>query len=110
MQVRRGSNIQLLSFSLVTGDGCLDQTFGPPLAVRLRGAQITGRLNLGGLTLRCPIELYDCFLDGRLDLAKAKAPDISLWGSYLCQRLSARRLRLDHNLNLRDPRAATFPW
>ena len=85
---------------LLTGHGCLDQTFGSPLAVRLRGAQITGRLNLGGLTLRCPLELYDCFLGGRLSLAKAKAPDISLRGSYLGQRLSARGLRLDHNLNL----------
>jgi hypothetical protein len=68
---------------LLTGHGCLDQTFGSPLAVRLRGAQITGRLNLGGLTLRCPLELYDCFLGGRFDLAKAEAPDISLRGSYL---------------------------
>lgn len=37
---------------------------------------------------------------GRIDLAKAKAPDISLRGTYLAQRLSARRLRLTHNLNL----------
>jgi hypothetical protein len=87
---------------LLTGQGPLDQTFGSPLAVRLRGVQITGRLNLGGLTLRCPLELYDCFLGGQLDLAKAKAPDISLRGSYLCQRLSARQLHLDHNLNLSD--------
>jgi hypothetical protein len=85
---------------LLTGQGCLDQAFGPPLAVRLRGTQISGPLNLGGLTLRCPLELYSCFLGGRLDLAKVKAPDISLRGTYLSQRLSARRLRLDHNLNL----------
>jgi hypothetical protein len=85
---------------LLTGQGCLDQTFGPPLSVRLRGAQITGRLNLGGLTLRCPLELYDCYLGGRLDLAKAKAPDVSLRGTYLGQRLSARQLLLNHNLNL----------
>jgi hypothetical protein len=86
---------------LLTGNGCLDQTFGPPLAVRLRGVQITGRLNLGGLTLRCPLELHDCFLGGRLDLAKAKAPDISLRGSYLGQPLSARGLHLDQTLNLK---------
>jgi hypothetical protein len=89
-----------LLFQLLTGQGCLDQAFGPPLAVRLRGTQISGRLNLGGLTLRCPLELYSCFMGGRLDLAKVTAPDISLRGTYLCQRLSARRLRLDHNLNL----------
>jgi hypothetical protein len=70
------------------------------MAVRVRGAQVVGRLNLGGLTLRCPMELYECYLGGRLDLAKSKAADISLRGSYLTRRLSARRLRLDHNLNL----------
>jgi uncharacterized protein YjbI with pentapeptide repeats len=85
---------------LLAGHGCLDQTFGPPLAVRLRGAQIAGQLNLGGLTLRCPLELYECYLDGRLDLAKTEAPGISLRGSYLRQRLSARRLQLTQGLNL----------
>ena len=79
---------------LLTGEGCLDQTFGRPLAVRLRGASVRGRLNLGGRTVRCPLELYGCYLGGRLDLAKAEASDISLRGSHLAQRLSARRLRL----------------
>jgi hypothetical protein len=85
---------------LLTGQGCLDQTFGRPLAVRLRGASVSGRLNLGGLPLRCPLELYGCYLGGRLDLAKAEAPDISLRGSHLMQRLSGRYLRLTHNLSL----------
>jgi len=85
---------------LLTGQGRLDQTFGRPLAVRLRGAQIPGQLNLGGLTLRCPLELYDCYLGGRLGLAKTEAPGISLRGSYLRQGLSARRLQLTHDLNL----------
>jgi hypothetical protein len=47
---------------LLTGDGCLDQAFGQPLAVRLRGARVNGRLNLGGRTVRCPLELYGCYL------------------------------------------------
>ena len=85
---------------LLTGEGCLDQAFGRPLAVRLRGASVTGRLNLGGRTLRCPLELYGCYLGGRLDLAKAEASDISLRGSHLAQRLSARRLRLTGDLTL----------
>ena len=85
---------------LLTGEGCLDQTFGQPLAVRLRGASVIGRLNLGGRTMRCPLELYGCYLGGRLDLAKAEASDISLRGSHLAQRLSARRLRLTNGLNL----------
>lgn len=85
---------------LLTGEGCLDQTFDRPLAVRLRGISVSGRLNLGGRTVRCPLELYGCYLGGRLDLAKAEASDISLRGSHLAQRLSARRLRLTNNLNL----------
>ena len=61
---------------------------------------MSGRLNLGGLTLRCPLELHGCYLGGRVDLAKAEACGISLRGSHLAQRLSARRLRLTHGLNL----------
>jgi hypothetical protein len=85
---------------LLSGRGDLDKTFGTPMAVRVRGAQVVGRLNLGGLTLRCPMELYECHLGGRLGPAKSKAADINLRGSHLARRLSARRLRLDHNLNL----------
>jgi hypothetical protein len=41
-------------FQLLTGHGPkLAETV---VAVRLRGAQIVGRLNLGGWTLRCPLE------------------------------------------------------
>ena len=87
---------------LLTGEGCLDQAFGQPLAVRLRGVSVSGRLNLGGRTVRCPLELYGCYLGGRLDLAKAEASDISLRGSHLAQRLSARRMRLTGDLNLTD--------
>ena len=85
---------------LLTGEGCLDEAFGRPLAVRLRGASVIGRLNLGGRAVRCPLELYGCYLGGRPDLAKAEASDISLRGSHLAQRLSGRRLRLTGGLNL----------
>ena len=63
---------------------------------------MSGRLNLGGRTVRCPLELYGCYLGGRLDLAKTEASDISLRGSHLAQRLSARRMRLTGDLNLTD--------
>ena len=94
---RRQIRAQVL-FQLLTGQG--PSLVGDAVAVRLRGAQIVGRLNLGGLSLRCPLELYDCYLGGRLDLAKAEAPDLSLRGSYLRERLSARQLGLTHALNL----------
>jgi hypothetical protein len=85
-------------FHLLTG--CGPVLTDSVVAVRLRGAQIVGRLNLGGWKLRCPLELYQCYLHCRLDLAKAQAPNISLRGSFLRSRLSARRLRVVHTLNL----------
>lgn len=80
---------------------------GPKLAamvraVLLRGAAIVGPLDLSGLTLRCPLELYRCYLGDAVDLAKAEAFDISLRGSRLEQGLSGYRLQLKHDLNLTD--------
>src|SRR5512134_130792 len=71
-----------------------------PIAVRVRGARVVGPLSLGGRTLICPLELYECYLGDPVDLAKADAPAISLRGSYLHRRLSARGLRLERTLNL----------
>jgi hypothetical protein len=76
---------------LVTGDG--PKLADPVVAVRLRGAHVVGRLNLGGRMLRWPLELNECHLLHRLDLAKAEAPNLSLRGSCLRSRLSARRIR-----------------
>jgi hypothetical protein len=47
-------------FQLLTGHG--PELTNNVIAVRLRGAYVVGQLNLGGLTLRCPLELYDCHL------------------------------------------------
>jgi hypothetical protein len=89
-------------FQLLTGQGPV--LAGSVVAVRLRGAQVVGRLNLGGLKLRCPLELNQCHLHHRLDLAKAKIPNLNLRGSFLRSRLSARRLQLAHTLNLTGSR------
>ena len=89
-------------FQLLTGDGPkLAETV---VAVRLRGAQVVGQLNLGGQKLRCPLELNQCHVGHRLDLAKAEAPNVSLRGSHLQSRLSARRLQVAHTLNLTGSR------
>jgi hypothetical protein len=85
-------------FQLLTGHG--PQLAETVVAVRLRGAHVVGRLNLGGWKLRCPLELFGCHLHHRLDLAKAEAPNINLRSSYLRCRLSARRLKVTHTLNL----------
>jgi hypothetical protein len=80
---------------------CGEEPSAPrPVAVRVRGARIVGPLNLGGRTLICPLELYECYLGDPVDLAKADAPAISLRGSYLHRRLSGRGLRLERTLNL----------
>jgi hypothetical protein len=63
----------------VTGDG--PKLANPVVAVRLRGAHVVGWLNLGGRMLRWPLELNECHLLHRLDLAKAEAPNLSLRGS-----------------------------
>jgi hypothetical protein len=57
-------------FQLLTGHG--PQLTDNVVAVRLRGAQVVGRLNVGGWKLRCPLELSQCYLRYRLDLAKAE--------------------------------------
>ena len=87
-------------FQLLTGQG-------PRLAehveaVRLRGAQIVGRLNLGYQTLQCSLDLTHCYLRHQLSLSKADAPNVSLRGSYLRSRLAARGLRVSRTLNLSD--------
>ena len=69
-------------------------------AVRVRGARIVGRLNLGGQKLECPFELYECYLAHEVNLAKAEAISISLRGSYLRRGLSARQLRVKYSVNL----------
>jgi hypothetical protein len=67
-------------FQLLTG--CGPKLVDSVVAVRLRGTQIVGRVNLGGWKLRCPLELHECHL-AWLGLAKAEAPNLSLRGSYL---------------------------
>jgi hypothetical protein len=87
-------------FQLLTGHG--PQLADQVLAVRLQGARVVGRLNLGGWKLRCPLELNQCHLGHRLDLAKAEAPSLNLRGSYLRNGLSARRLRPTRSTSRRD--------
>jgi hypothetical protein len=63
-----------------------------PRAVKLGGARITGRLELGAAELICPLLLLNCHLEGRVDLTEATAPAISLTRCHL-PGLIADRLR-----------------
>jgi hypothetical protein len=94
---RRSIRAQVL-FQLLTG--CGPRLANSVVAVRVSGARIVGRLNLGGWELKCPLELCRCHLAHRLHLAKAVVPNLSLRQSYLRSRLSARGLKVVHTLNL----------
>ncbi|MCR6489619.1 hypothetical protein M8542_43070 [Amycolatopsis sp. OK19-0408] len=53
----------------------------PPRAVRLRGARITGELDLGAMTIDCPLALEDCVFDGAVRFTETVAKSISMRGS-----------------------------
>ena len=71
-------------------------------AIRIRGAHIVGNLNLGGRTFMRTMELRDCYVGGRVNLACAVLPAVSFRGSELAKGLSARRLTVAHMLHLGD--------
>jgi hypothetical protein len=54
-----------------------------PRAVVLRGARISGGLNLEAATLACPFILEGCFCDGPINVREAQAPAIRLTGCQL---------------------------
>jgi hypothetical protein len=63
--------------------GRKDASNGRPRAVKLRGARVTGTLDLEASTLLCPLLLQDCHLDQPINLSEAIAPSISLPGCHL---------------------------
>src|SRR5438105_3516673 len=68
-QIRAGVLAELLT-------GMRRLNGNPPRAVKLRGARITGSLNLEAATLTCPLLLQDCYFDGPVNLDEAAAPAI----------------------------------
>lgn len=73
-------------------------------ALRLRGARISGHLNLGGRHIRRPLELRDCEFTGKVFVAKVHIPELSFRGSHFPHGISGRGLRVDGALNLTDCR------
>ncbi len=70
-----------------------------PRAVVLRGARISGGLNLEAVTLACPFVLDGCFCDRPINLNEAHAPAIRLTGcQLLC--LAADQLETRGDLDL----------
>lgn len=69
--------------------------------VKLRGARITGSLNLAGATLTCPLWLQDCLIEEPINLDEATAPAIRMPGCHLPS-LRADQLRTDRDLILNE--------
>ena len=84
---------------LLTGDRVPEA--GRPRTVKLRGARVTGALDLAGRVLACPLLLQHCHIDERVDLTEATASAIRLPG---CQvpALTASQLRTTGNLEFSD--------
>ncbi len=87
---------------LLSGAGDLDGEFGAPIAVRLQGASIVGALNVGSLTLRCSLDLRDCYMRHPVSFARTKLPYLSLRGSYLVRQCNGRGLIVEGDVNLDD--------
>ncbi|MGW7530484.1 hypothetical protein [Streptomyces sp. NPDC054783] len=86
-----------LLVGLLTGERTPDG--GRLRAVKLRGARITGALDLEAAELVCPVLLADCYFEEPVNLGQATAPAIRLPGCYLTG-LTAEQLRTSGNLDL----------
>ena len=73
----------------------------PPGYIMLRGARITGSLDLMGVSLACPLWLQDCYIDQPVNLNEAIAPAIRLPGCRVLL-LAASQLRTAGDLVLDD--------
>jgi hypothetical protein len=70
-----------------------------PRAVKLRGAHISGSLDLEAATLTCPLLLQDCRLGEPVNLNDATAPSIRLPGCHI-PGMTAEQLSVRGNLEL----------
>jgi hypothetical protein len=75
-------------------------------AVRLRGARVTGQLDLEAATLGCPLLLRDCCFEQRVNLREAYAPVVRLPGCHM-PGLAAEQLETRGNLELNHGFTAT---
>src|SRR5579875_1179676 len=74
---------------------------GQAPGLRLRGARVTGRLDLMGAALSWPLVCESCVFDSEIRLVEASVRTIRIVGCQL-PHLNATRMRLDGILNLQD--------
>jgi len=78
--------------------GACDPEPGHAPAVRLRGARISGRLDLMGATLSCPLVCEYCHFDGEPRFVESSAKTVRIVASHL-PGFNGTRMRLDGILN-----------
>jgi hypothetical protein len=71
-------------------------------AVRLRGARITGTLDLEAATLICPLRLDDCYFEEAVKLREAQAPMVVRLSGCHVPSLDADQLETRNNLVLNE--------
>lgn len=81
--------------------GVLDSSSGMVAALRLRGARITGRLDVGGSRVAAAMYLVGCRIDEPPDFTGAATRTISLSGCKL-NGFSGRLLRVDGDLDFQS--------
>jgi hypothetical protein len=104
----RSIRAQLL-YDLLTGT---EPSRPRPRALHLRGARITGTLDLEAMTLLCPLTLQDCYLDQPIVLADARVLAIRLPGTHInpppgTPALNGQQLETRGNLELDQGFTAT---
>jgi len=82
---------------LLTGTQCPGGKV--PRIVKVRGARITGTLDLEAATLVCPLLLHGCYFDKPVNLSEVTAPAIKMPGCHL-PGLTAVQLRTARDLGL----------
>jgi hypothetical protein len=92
----RGVRAELLR-TLLLGGGEVQPGHAPGL--RLRGARITGRLDLMGAGVNCPLVCEYCLFDSEIRLVEASVKTVRIVDSRMPS-LNATRMRLDGILNL----------
>jgi hypothetical protein len=75
-------------------------------AVRIRGAEVVGELDLAGVELQCPLELIECKFTEPLNLREASAKSVRFRSSLL-PGLDGRQLATHGDLELADGTQAT---
>ncbi|MQA82912.1 MAG: hypothetical protein GEV10_31410 [Streptosporangiales bacterium] len=70
-----------------------------PKGVTLVGVRITGRFDLGGAIVSCPVALLGCWFDKPIDFREMQAVSIRLNDSHL-PGIAADYLRTSHTVNL----------